>query len=167
MDDYLAIESDTDFMEYVIDTYGQQLLRYCHNILCDYHEAEDVVQTVFIKIHKNRYKIKKECNFKLWIYKIAYNTCIDHIRKRKVILTPISEDLTESSTDSGFTRKTSQVLQKLTVNERALLYSRILEERTYCELSEIYNISEAAVRKRYERAKKNFIKVYNEWSEGQ
>lgn len=32
-----------------IALYGQPLLRYCHHILCDYHEAQDAVQTTFIK----------------------------------------------------------------------------------------------------------------------
>lgn len=37
-----------------IDLYGQPLLRYCHNILCDYFEAQDVVQITFIKAYNKR-----------------------------------------------------------------------------------------------------------------
>ena len=32
-----------------VEQYGQELLRYCHHILCDYHEAQDAVQTAFLK----------------------------------------------------------------------------------------------------------------------
>lgn len=32
-----------------IKIYGQPILRYCHNILCDYFEAQDAVQMTFIK----------------------------------------------------------------------------------------------------------------------
>ena len=39
-----------------ITLYGQNLMRYCHNILCDYHEAEDVVQMTFVKAYQKRHE---------------------------------------------------------------------------------------------------------------
>ena len=33
----------------VVEAYGQELLRYCHHILCDYQEAQDAVQTAFLQ----------------------------------------------------------------------------------------------------------------------
>ena len=38
--------------------YGQPLLRYCHHILCDYHDAQDAVQTTFIKAYDNRSRFR-------------------------------------------------------------------------------------------------------------
>ena len=36
-------------LEAVIGRYGQALLRYCHHILCDYHEAQDAVQDALLR----------------------------------------------------------------------------------------------------------------------
>jgi len=48
-------------------------------------EASDITQEVFIKIWKNLNKFDPEKNFKAWIFTIARNTAIDHIRKNKDI----------------------------------------------------------------------------------
>ena len=41
-----------------IQLYGQPLLRYCHNILCDYFEAQDAVQMTFIKAYSKEAALK-------------------------------------------------------------------------------------------------------------
>ena len=73
-----------DDIETVINTHNHALLRYCHSILCDYHEAQDAVQMTFIKAWQNRNKFngggRDLLNF---LYRIAYNTCVDTIRMRK------------------------------------------------------------------------------------
>jgi RNA polymerase sigma-70 factor (ECF subfamily) len=47
-------KGDEDALCDAINIYGQKLLRYCHNILCNYSEAQDAVQITFIKAHKKR-----------------------------------------------------------------------------------------------------------------
>ena len=75
-------------LETVITAYSHAILRYCHNILCDYHEAQDAVQLTFIKAYQNKHTFGKnnknqDKDLSNFLYKIAYNTCIDIIRKRK------------------------------------------------------------------------------------
>ena len=67
-----------------IEFYGQPLLRYCHNILCDYHEAQDAVQVTFLKAYENRTKYRNGTSLSAWLYRIAYHTCIDTIRRKKL-----------------------------------------------------------------------------------
>lgn len=66
-----------------IELYGQPLLRYCHHILCDYHEAQDAVQTTFIKAYDNRSRFRAGSSLSAWLYRLAYTTCIDMLRRRK------------------------------------------------------------------------------------
>lgn len=49
-----------DILNIAIDIYGQSILKYCHNILCDYHKAEDITQDVFIKAYKKERSLKRE-----------------------------------------------------------------------------------------------------------
>lgn len=65
-----------------IDRYGQSLLRYCHHILCDYHEAQDAVQDTFFKAWRYRERLKA-APLQPWLYRLAYTACIDQIRRRK------------------------------------------------------------------------------------
>ena len=44
--------------------------------------ADDLIQETFIKVQKNRNQLKDETKLSSWIFKIAYNLCQDHFRKR-------------------------------------------------------------------------------------
>ena len=70
-------------LEIVMELYGHALLKYCHNIICDYHEAQDAVQITFIKAYEKRSTFNADMNLYTWLHKIAYNTCIDILRHKK------------------------------------------------------------------------------------
>ena len=54
-----------------------------------------------------------------------------------------------------------KALERLTPQERALLYGRAMDGQSYEELSRIMGSSEAALRKKYERVKKKAVKYLN------
>lgn len=132
-----------------ISLYGQSLTRYCHNILCDYHEAEDVVQMTFVKAYQKRHQFKSGTSLSAWLYRIAYHHCMDIIRKRKLLFF-----LPKQENDQHMSEEIKEALSKLSTMERALIFNRIIEERDYKELELIYNIPATTLRKRYERARK-------------
>ena len=142
-----------------IEQYGQPLLRYCHNILCDYYEAQDVVQITFIKAYKKRKSFKSGTSLSAWLYRIAYTTCMDSLRKKKYLffkLTPKDNDSTFMSEDL------KSALSTLSPQDRALVFSRVIDEKSYLELEEIYQIPASTLRKRFERAKKGLANVLKE-----
>ncbi len=141
-------------LQEAINMYGHPLTRYCHNILCDYHEAEDVVQMTFVKAFDKRHQFQNGTSLSAWLYRIAYSICIDQLRKRKFrffIMTPQTQK-------TGISEELTEALLKLSGMERALIFSRIIEERDYKELEEIYQLPAATLRKRYERARKKLAK---------
>ena len=70
-------------LEAVIGRYGQALLRYCHHILCDYHEAQDAVQDALLRAWSRRNLFRAGTNLEAWLYKLAYHACIDLLRQRR------------------------------------------------------------------------------------
>jgi len=143
-----------------IELYGQPLLRYCHNILCDYFEAQDAVQITFIKAYNKRNSFKSGTSLSAWLYSIAYNTCIDSIRKKKLLFFMPQKQV---NNDSNFINDDlKKALLVLSPKERALVFSRVIDEKSYAELEHIYNTSSATLRKRYERAKIKLAKKLQE-----
>lgn len=147
-----------------VELYGHQLLRYCHNILCDYSDAQDAVQETFIKAYYKREQFKENISLQAWLYRIAYTTCIDILRYKKLRRflphrrqEPAAENKTEYMSD-----EMKAALMALSAKDRALVFSRVIDEKSYGELELIYNASSAALRKRYERAKKKLADILKE-----
>lgn len=143
-----------DELEEIIRLYGEKLLRYATAILCDYQEAENVVQDVFLSAYQGRAAFDGG-NLSAWLYKITYNCSLNQLKKRKVFyFSEIRDEVVSPPDDTGLSDEILRALQRLKPKERALLYGRIMEEQSYEELSLLSGCSSAALRKQYERAKK-------------
>lgn len=156
--DYAFVNGGEAELEAVMNMYGPALFRYCHNILCDYHEAQDALQITFIKAYDKRTTFKKDMTLSPWLYKIAYTTCIDLLRKKKLKLL-----LPQQQTDTNYIpEQIRKALLTLSGADRALVYSRIMEKHSYEELSKIYGEGADTLRKRYERARRRLLMVLKE-----
>ena len=150
-----------DELEEIINLYGEKLLRYATTILCDYHEAENIVQEVFLSAYKNWDTFDGD-NLSAWLYKITYNRCLNQLKKRKILFFyELRNEVAFPEEDTGLSEETLRALQKLKPKERAIIYGRIMEERSYEELSHLTGSSTSAIRKQYQRAKEKFVKYLN------
>lgn len=154
------ISGDERALEEIIDTYSKELLRYCTSILCDAEEAKDVLQFTFIKAYEKRKHFQLGTSMKSWLYRIAYTAAIDAVRRRKrrFKLLKASENIRSTTPENYISEPLYSILLSLSVADRALLYGRVLDERSYKELSQILNASESALRKRYERLRSRLAK---------
>lgn len=153
------VRGDEKALEEVIDTYSKSLLRYCISILCDVEEAKDVLQDTFIKAYEKRSQFQPGTSINAWLYRIAYTTAINAVRRRKLRfkLWKASEDISPAQ-ESHISEPLYSILSSLSVADRALLYGRVLDERSYQELSHILNVSESTLRKRFERLRSRLAK---------
>lgn len=55
----------------------------CHRILRDFHDAEDAAQDAFIKAYEALPRFRYDCTVTTWLYRIASNSALDHVRKRR------------------------------------------------------------------------------------
>lgn len=80
-----TLDGNEDAYAVLIDRYKEGLYRHCFKFVRDEAEAEDIAQDAFIKayIHLDRYDPK--FRFSTWIYKIATNLALAHLRKRRNI----------------------------------------------------------------------------------
>ena len=118
----------------LIEETAPALRRYCAGIVLDYTEAEDALQETYLRFWRGRAALREADKLTPFLYRVAYHVCVDLLRALKA-LRPL---------------------------DRALLLQRALEERTYAELAAQYGKSEAALRKRYERARKRAAALLTE-----
>jgi len=154
---YAFVRGEEWALEAIINTYSSPLLRYCTTILCNMEEAKDVLQETFIKAFERRKRFDPETSINSWIYRIAYTTAIDSMRKSKrrekliLIKGKEEENKHDVSNHDSVSEPLHSILLSLSAAERTLLYGRVLEDKSYKELALILNSSETALRKRYER----------------
>jgi len=156
----------------VIQRYQQALYVYCYHLLMQREEAEDAVQDVFIKAYEKLNLYTYESSFSAWLYKIAYNHCMNLLQKRRrsALLNRLLSPLKEDWTDDGYShaRKKEvramgeQVLLRLRPDERVLILLRVIEGRSYEEIGETLPYTAATLRKKLERVKKKLKKAWIE-----
>ncbi|MDP9055519.1 MAG: sigma-70 family RNA polymerase sigma factor [Acidobacteriota bacterium] len=79
-----AQHGNQDAFERLVRTYDQSVLRLAVNLLHSPDEARDVYQEAFLKVFRNLHRFRFDCSFHTWLYRIATNVCLDHLRRRKV-----------------------------------------------------------------------------------
>ena len=67
--------------EALVSTHLDALLRSAHGLLREPHDAEDLVQEVFVRAYKNLDRIRDEAGIRAWLYRILRNAYIDRLRR--------------------------------------------------------------------------------------
>ena len=156
--------SANDELEMLVESFGNGLLKYCHSILLDYHEAQDAVQTVFSSAFTALGR-GREVNG-AWLYRSGYNLCIDILRRKKLQkFFSFTREATAHHDEYFISDEVSKILKTLPPKDRALVYSRAVEGKSYEQLEAIYNTKAATLRQRYTRAKKKLADTMKEGAE--
>jgi RNA polymerase sigma-70 factor, ECF subfamily len=67
--------------EELMRRYQRPIAAYVYRMVGDYEAALDLTQEVFIKVYNSLARYRSEYKFSTWIYKIAHNAAIDHLRR--------------------------------------------------------------------------------------
>ena len=78
----ISIRGSEDTFEELVRRYQRPIVSYIYRMLNDYDGSLDVAQEVFIKVYKSLERYSSDYKFSTWLYRIAHNAAIDHIRKR-------------------------------------------------------------------------------------
>ncbi|MBO3096713.1 RNA polymerase sigma factor [Gelidibacter pelagius] len=120
--------------------------------------SKDLAQEIFIKCWQKRQSFRNDAKVSTWIYRIAVNTCLLELRKKKTV--PITDHLKhlEESEDSFSVSKELQLQQlyqcigKLNTDNKTIILLE-LEGLPQKEIAEIMGLSHEAIRVRVHRIK--------------
>lgn len=77
------LDGDANAFAVLVDRYKDLVYTLAIRMMKNREEAEEVAQDAFIKTYKSLDKFKGESKFSTWIYRVAYNTCLDRLKKNK------------------------------------------------------------------------------------
>ncbi len=155
--------------EELVRRYQRPISAYVYRMVGDYETALDLTQEIFIKIYGSLSRYRPEFKFSTWIYKIAHNAAIDHLRRssgreRSLVSgnesdqydLPIeSEGLTpEQQTEQEERRvEIESVVRSLPTAYRELIVLRHSQDLTYEEIVEVTGLPLGTVKNRLFRAR--------------
>src|ERR1051326_927511 len=79
-----ALSGREAFFEELVRRYQRPIAAYVYRMVGSYDAALDLTQEVFIKVYNSLSRYRSEFKFSTWIYKIAHNAAIDHLRRHAV-----------------------------------------------------------------------------------
>lgn len=88
---------DAAAFEALVRRYDRQILRLALRFVGE-DEARDIYQDVFLKIFRSLGRFRQESSFATWIYRIATNICLDHLR-RSAVRPPSSPAIRDAGDD--------------------------------------------------------------------
>ena len=143
------------------DAFGPSVWRVCRRMAGNDADAEDLAQDVWVTVWQAVPGFRCESAFSTWLYRIASNTCLQWLRKRKGGReTALDEAATATSENPASIVANKQRVRSLVAAVNSLpptltmpLALRVDEGLSYAEIAEALGCSIAAVKMRIRRAR--------------
>ena len=134
--------------------YADGVYRFIRKNLRHEEDTKDVVQSSFEKLWINRVKVDV-ITAKNYLFTIAYNLMIDHIRKNKrtILKDELPNEIRTTSAHSNTKRILEEALVNLSETQRSLIMLKDYEGYSYKEIGEITGLNESQVKVYLHRAR--------------
>jgi len=155
----------------IVELYQDRIFQLCYRMLGNRHEAEDVAQEAFVRAYMNIDRFDVDKKFSTWLFRIATNLTIDHLRKKRpdhyldAELTgtdgvtlysylAADEKLPEDTLLENELQQTVQKeIQSLPPKYRSAIILKYMQDLSLKEISEILELPIATVKTRIHRGR--------------
>ena len=161
---------DDEGLARIISDHKDSLILFLRTFTGDIHTAEDIAEETFVKLAVRKPRYNGKASFKTWLYKIASNTAIDLLRKKRLDTLPLEE--AELSTDEAlleesYIREARKIAVHRAMKELPQDYQRILwlvyfEDLPLKEAAELMGRSEHAAQTLVYRARQKMKEVLDQ-----
>ena len=173
-----AADGSAEAFEQLVVTYQTPIYRLCLRMTGNPEDAADLTQESFLKAWRALDTFRFGSSFSTWLFRLASNTCLDHLRVQKrrptLSLTLQDEDGEETTLDLPDTAPTpeeavvaleererlTRALEQLDPQQRQILTLRVVNDLTYTEIADILEVKEGTVKSRIARARDALRKKY-------
>ncbi|MBN2408126.1 MAG: RNA polymerase sigma factor [Candidatus Aminicenantes bacterium] len=161
--DRLSRGEMTAFRE-LVETYKKKMYTIALDMVGNPADAEDVSQEVFLKAFRSFKTFKRDAKLSSWLYRIATNASIDHLRRRALAPQAVEDTVLDASSAGGFSdsppsqdpaqaaeskllqARIEKALEKVSPQERAVFLLRHYNDLMLDEIAETMRISVGSVK---------------------
>lgn len=175
-DDYrliqLAVAGDQLAFGQLMDRYRDSIYRTIKKMVSNNEDADDLTLEAFGKAFRNLESYQPKYAFSTWLFRIAINNCIDHIRKKRLQTLSIDEPI-EAESEQDFSRNLRSgnlnpeevvireqrlelirsMMDRLNDKYRLMIELRYFEEYSYDEISTELHMPIGTVKAQLHRAR--------------
>ena len=163
---------ETEHFAFLLERYSQPVFSLINKIVGSREDAEELTQDVFMKVFRSLDSFQRNSSFSTWLYRIAYNTAISAMRKRKHEWITLEEsivgDVDEDEDEYGIGNINEEqihcleeALQQLPFEERTLILLFYMQEKSIEEIAIIVDLSVPNVKTKLHRIRKKLFKIMN------
>ena len=150
--------------------YSRAMYNICYRMTNQKEEAEDMLQESFSYAFSKLGSFRFESAFGAWLKRIVVNTCINHLKKKRVnlVYTEHQNDPPPTSADDDFVdygeirfqvKRVMQALEKLPEGYRIVFSLYLLEGYDHKEIAEILGVTESTSKSQFLRAKQKIKEI--------
>jgi RNA polymerase sigma-70 factor (ECF subfamily) len=163
----------------LVERYQTRLLNFIYRTIGDRDRAEDLVQEVFIRVHRHLHRFDQSKKFSTWVYTIASNLAKNELRNRSrnpLVLfqtmrgnrdeedRPLEFEDSANRPDDLYRKRhlrelVEQTVAQLPQHHRQVFVLRELEGKSYEEIAEITSCNLGTVKSRLNRARTAFAAI--------
>jgi RNA polymerase sigma-70 factor (ECF subfamily) len=165
----IAVDGFDGSFEELVRRYQRPISAYVYRMVGNYESALDLTQEIFIKVYNSLNRYRAEFKFSTWIYKIAHNAAVDHLRRtatreQSLVVGPEGDSFdlplesARLSPEQESERKERRgeieaVVRALPANYRELIILRHSQDLSYEEIVEVTGLPLGTVKNRLFRAR--------------
>lgn len=162
-----AQEGDRKAFEALVALHSRRVYNLALGYTGRHHDAEEIAQTVFVKVWKALPQFRGASAFSTWLYRLTLNACTDHYRRERKRrgdlslddpdLSPI-RDAAPSPEEIVIQREEEAILRKalaqLPEQHRVILILREMDGLDYQEIAQVLELQVGTVKSRLARARR-------------
>lgn len=173
-----AIRGAEDGFEALVRRYQRPITGYIFRMLGDYEASLDVSQEVFIKVYNSLSRYRSDYKFSTWIYRIAHNAAIDHMRRNSVSPQSLETENADGTYQlqiespnptpeqdrerSEWRTEIENVVKRLPAAYRELILLRHSQDLSYDEIADVTGLPLGTVKNRLFRAREMMREIFVE-----
>lgn len=156
----------------LVETYSETLYWQIRRMVFIHEDADDILQNVWVKVWRYLGNFKENSALHTWLFRIAYNESISHIRKHKKhlqiedsnTLDILSEQIKADPYFDGeaLDIRLQTAIASLPPKQRIVFIMKYYDEMPYKEMSEVLETSEGALKASYHHAVKKIEEFFKQ-----